>query len=554
MKEKSWVLIGGAAAFIVVAVLLALFPPSFGFDFKVPQPRISSGGGSSNNRPNFKNTADEPEAPVVATASLTEDTALAEELLAKLMGDDAREAELLLNFKDKEALARFKARIGNSSIKFLDALGTTARVSVGSLKDLAKELGKNKDDYAGIASNFLVYVPPSPEETATQRPNGGGAKAFGDTALAFMGVSDNARWGTGVTIAIIDSGVFPHPEFGTRLAYLDVGQGRTGSISTDGSILSEDSHGTQCASLAAGASGVAPQAKILSVRVTDATGISDVFTLAKAIRLVADQRVPIASLSLGSQRNSPILTEAVAYAQERGTLIVAAGGNGQAARLDFPANLSGVLSTGSVDANGVQAYFSNSGDNLAITAPGVGINAAYPGGGYRSFSGTSASTPLVSGAVAALMSQQRLSSQNASNQLLNHTTETGAPGRDPDYGYGTADVLYALNRGNLNYTDPTVSLHHYDPKTEQFSYTIQNKSGHAQDGLIFDSNYNGDRQSVSVPPLPAGGSYVYSRTVARHLFQTTPNLTFSGQLRELSPIPDRNRQNNGRHVIYSQSP
>ena len=106
---------------------------------------------------------------------------------------------------------------------------------------------------------------------------------MGNDSLAFLGVNgEHSQWGRGTTIAILDTGVAADVTFGTgRLRALDVGLGVTPG--TGG----EDGHGTAVAGLAAGLSpdapGVAPAANLLSIRVTDNTGTSDLFTVAQAI-------------------------------------------------------------------------------------------------------------------------------------------------------------------------------------------------------------------------------------------------------------------------------
>src|SRR5204863_541770 len=112
----------------------------------------------------------------------------------------------------------------------------------------------------------------------------------------------------------------------------------------------EDGHGTSVAALAAGsardAPGVSPGANILSIRVTDANGTSDLFTISQAILAAVDAGAKIINISLGGYSTGPVLDSAIAYATKQGALIVAAAGNDQAAQLAWPAADSRVVSVG----------------------------------------------------------------------------------------------------------------------------------------------------------------------------------------------------------------
>ena len=95
-----------------------------------------------------------------------------------------------------------------------------------------------------------------------------------------------------------------------------------------------------------------------------------------------------------------MLAQAVAYASQRGAIVVAAAGNEAYGQLAIPAAYESVVSVGSVDADNRQAYFSNSGAGLDLAAPGVGVVTAWATDKVALVSGTSQSSALVSAAVA----------------------------------------------------------------------------------------------------------------------------------------------------------
>jgi hypothetical protein len=166
-----------------------------------------------------------------------------------------------------------------------------------------------------------------------------------------------------------------------------------------------DGHGTAVASLIGGqheqASGVAPATRILDVRVANSQGQSNSFTLAEGIVQAADAGAQVINISLASYGDAAVVREAVAYAQGKGAVVVAAAGNDQTAnQLAYPAAIESVVSVGGVDANFQQAYFANSGHGLDVTAPAVGIQSAYGPHSIVIGDGTSQATAITSGVVA----------------------------------------------------------------------------------------------------------------------------------------------------------
>lgn len=93
--------------------------------------------------------------------------------------------------------------------------------------------------------------------------------------------------------------------------------------------------------------------------------------------------------------------------------------------------------------------FSNLGSELGMTAPGYGVNAAAPGGGFVRVSGTSASAPLVAGAIAATISDgsgRRLSAADAVAIVMACADDEGPPGFDAEYGTGVLNLGRVMNR------------------------------------------------------------------------------------------------------------
>lgn len=459
---------------------------------------------------------------------------------------DARPQEALLTFKDAETYRRFLDRaqkLGLTVLGQIDAL-RTVRIRYDSLAALENDLLQYGADYADVTANYYVNIPQIPAKAdraaTTQIP-------LRNDTLAFLGAAaDRSTWGRGTTIAILDSGVAPDPTFGSgRVQYLNVG---AGTLPGSGP---EDGHGTAVAALAAGlaadAPGVAPASSILSIRVTGADGQGDLFTVAQGILAAVSAGAPIINLSLGGYQTTAFLDAAIGYAIDHGTAIVAAAGNDQAAQLSWPAADPRVISVGAVDAAGQQVAFSNSGPQLQISAPGYGVQTAWLDGQRVYVDGTSASAPLVAGAIAAVMSQNPgFTAAEAWAVVRQTASDAGAPGADPDYGNGILNLDWAMHAATPNRTDPAVSAHYYDTATGQMEFIVQNRSAQSVSGLGLNVDTNGFTTSYRVPDLAAGASYVVKVAVDPKTLAAAGSLTFTSDLVTPFGLTDANPANNRR--------
>lgn len=328
-------------------------------------------------------------------------TVLAAPTLAALNVPDAMPGEALLTFRTPEALAAFRDRAAALGLEVLgyDVKLRTARVRLRDTAALQRDMVEHAADYTHVGPNYIARIPGLPVPTDTA--NAGGREPFRSQGLEAIGAAGNrSHWGQGVTVAVIDSGIAPHPSLkDTQITHID--------LVNDGSAM--NGHGTAMASLIAGndasIGGVAPAAKLLDIRVADTNGGSNTALLSSAIVKATDLGARVINISLGSSGSSPMLEEAVLYARSRNVVIVAAAGNEQQTALSLPAGLAGVLSVGAVDAHGTQAYFSNSGSGLTLVAPGVGIVSGYSDSKLVIGSGTSQATAITSGVVAALLAR-----------------------------------------------------------------------------------------------------------------------------------------------------
>jgi serine protease AprX len=323
---------------------------------------------------------------------------------------------------------------------------------------------------------------PTPPDVYQQVTGVNNLKAAGDT-------------GKGITVAEIDTGVTSMADTSSRL--VSVAQDPLGlthanciNFAGDGTCTDEYGHGTFIAGLIAGTgassggqyAGVAPNAKILSVKIAGADGSADVSTVIAAIQWVIafknTYNIRVLNLSLGtdgtqSYQLSP-LDFAVEKAWQAGIVTVVSASNlgPGAGTIDKPADDPYVITVGAVDDNGTNTLSDDNvppwsargptaADGLAkpdIVAPGVGlISLAAPGASittqfppamtapYRQGSGTSMSTAVVSGIVADVLSAQPSWTPNRVKYALMSTAVPDA-GNDPTaVGSGLVNGYSALS-------------------------------------------------------------------------------------------------------------
>jgi hypothetical protein len=473
------------------------------------------------------------------------------ELAQLLDRGGAREREAVLVLKDDAALRRLLERAQKAGLTILGQLGPlrAVRVRFDSVNALQRDLIENNGDYDSLTANGLFGVPRPP---ARQDRDNVDQVPFGNDTLAFLGANgDRSSWGRGTTIAILDTGVAADATFGLgRLRALDIGLGTAPGAGAD------DGHGTAIAALAGGLSpdapGVAPSASLISIRVTDTSGTSDLFTIAQGIVTAVDAGAHLINVSLGGYSTGGVLDAAISYATQKGVLIVAAAGNDQAAQLSWPAADSRVVSVGAIDKAEQQVSFSNSGPQLQLTAPGYGVQTAWLDGQRVYVDGTSASAPIVAGAVAAVMSQNpNLSPQQAVDVLARTANDGGAPGADPAFGHGILNLATAFNSGKLSYVDTAVSSHHFDAESGQMQFVVQNRSGRAVSGMSLNVSVGTSTTSHTVPSLAVGETYVAKVPVNEITLKQTGSIAFTTQLTNPAGVVDQVPLNNKRTSVLT---
>ncbi len=290
--------------------------------------------------------------------------------------------------------------------------------------------------------------------------------------------------GAGITVAVLGTGVDPrHPDLtGSVTTGPDFsGSGRTqagpfwGINGTEvAGAIAGHGHDT---GRAAGLLGVAPAARILSIRVSlefnDPLNSDRAIArrlpgaIASGIIYAVDHGARIIDLPLdpgtagltgqgspAAAGGSPAEQAAVAYALRKNVVLVApAGDDGQGPDLtDHPAAYAGVIAAGAIARNGRLAPFSNRHSYVSLTAPGVGLTAAVPPDAYTRISSTSTSSGIVAGVAALVRSRfPHLSAAQVGQALTGGTTAGPTTGSTtggtsaPGTGRGIIDAVKAVS-------------------------------------------------------------------------------------------------------------
>lgn len=278
--------------------------------------------------------------------------------------------------------------------------------------------------------------------------------------------------GEGIIIAIVDTGIyFPHEDLNASWKFVP---GK--DYIDEEPPQDEDGHGTHVAGIAAaltengvGVAGVAPRARLMSVRVLNQIGANvttqnvtvqnpEVFAdTAAAVRWATDHGARVINMSFGPIVNSgpdPGFVAALQYAWSKKAIPVVAAGNDDGEDPGYTNENAIVVVATTKNTSDAKASYSNIAGNAkwAISAPGSGIYSATCCSqdiqdraidGYVTLSGTSMAAPHVSGAAAVLLGMG-LTPQQVVDRLMATAKDLGPTGPDTTYGHGRLDLAKAV--------------------------------------------------------------------------------------------------------------
>lgn len=321
--------------------------------------------------------------------------------------------------------------------------------------------------------------------------------------------------GQGIVVAVLDTGVnYNHNDLnGNMWIHPSYPYHGWNFISNNNNPMDNHGHGTHCAGTVAGngasgsQTGVAPNAKIMALKVLDDSGSGTESGVWDAIQFSVDNGAHVMSLSLGWRHiwspDRATWRNVMNNALAAGLIAsVAAGNEGSGAAPgnvrtpgDVPppwlhpdqtltGGISAVVSVGATDVNDNIASFSSQGPvtwqainpfndypynpglgliRPDVSAPGVDVKSLSHSNtaGYTSMSGTSMATPGVAGVMALLLSKNPNANPEKLAMALELTSvDLGLTGKDNVFGTGRVDAFAAIN--NLNYPGPVYSNHTID--------------------------------------------------------------------------------------------
>jgi type VII secretion-associated serine protease mycosin len=322
---------------------------------------------------------------------------------------------------------------------------------------------------AVAGAGVMLVLPAAGAHAATAQSVPQEARGLDMTQLGQVGAP--AAWrvskGAGVTVGVLDTGA--DGTVPDLTGAVTSGPDYTAGADPAG-YQPPHLHGTYIASLIAGHGsgpgdsegmlGVAPEARILSVRVIldDGEPGLSVFessprfedSVAKGIDYAVNHGVRVINMSLGSPEPIRSVRAAIGYAVSHGVVVVASAGNsgtsgGGYTPYDFPAAFTGVIAVAAVNSSGDRASFSDKNASVVVSAPGVSVVGAGPGGEYIQADGTSPAAAFVSGVVALIRSRYPdLTPALVEQALVTTTTHHPAGGYSPSVGFGEVDASAAL--------------------------------------------------------------------------------------------------------------
>jgi hypothetical protein len=325
--------------------------------------------------------------------------------------------------------------------------------------------------YEGGAVVYLPLIAKSgPASSAAVTPND---PYYGAYQWNMEKINAPQAWGqsdgSGQTIAVLDSGVdLTHPDLVAKLV--------TGYdfVNDDSDPSDDEGHGTHVAGIAAaatnngiGVAGTGWGARIMPIKVLDATGLGFQSDIASGVEWAADQGARILNLSLGGPTPSTAIKDAIDYAHGKGALVVASSGNSfdEGNPVIYPAAYNYVLAVAATDNLDQHASYSSSGSYVDVAAPGGdpsgssdpdpahwiestfwrGYGSGFPVTGYNALAGTSQAAPHVAGLAALILARNStLTNDQVANIIQNTAEDLGSPGRDDLFGYGRINAGAAV--------------------------------------------------------------------------------------------------------------
>lgn len=304
-----------------------------------------------------------------------------------------------------------------------------------------------------------------------------------DWGLLATGIPDAHKHtrGAGIIVAVLDTGAPNHLDLNANLLPAI-------NCSGTGDANDKQGHSTHVAGIigalenGVGVIGVAPDAKILPIKVLDDSGHSGFSQIANGIRAAIAAKVDVINMSLGAPQTPPAdFYTAIKEAYDAGIIIVAAAGNDSGA-VNWPARYDEVIAVSAIDNQGKLANFSSHGDQIDFGAPGVNIYSTYLNNQYAVLNGTSQASPFIAGVCALLLAWTRKNPnlpqiKNSADMLVALGKFTDVNGRltDGQFGLGVPHFANAIPDDVPETTEPIAPVQPFVDSTPTTNNDLNNE-------------------------------------------------------------------------------
>jgi subtilisin family serine protease len=356
-------------------------------------------------------------------------------------------SEVLLEFapgtsaQTRDALARTLQMTQLETQTFALTGRTIERWRIDATRSVRDTLRLVSRNFPGVSSGQanMIYRPAQTAATPTGAPDNAAAQYVVQKLHLLEAHRINS--GDDVLVAVIDSKIdTAHPDLAGVFA------GEYDALGTAGPA---HAHGTAMAGAIAAHSklvGVAPKVKLLAVRTFSGSGEaaqSTTFNILKGLDWAAGKNARIVNMSFAGPPDS-LLEEMLSKASARGMILIAAVGNaGPKSPPLYPAADAHVIGVTATDADDKLMPQANRGRQVAVAAPGVGILAAAPDGGYQITSGTSVAAAHATGVAALLLAAKpNLTPAQVRADLIRSARRI--PGKRNEVGAGVVDALAVI--------------------------------------------------------------------------------------------------------------
>ncbi|MGE8204651.1 S8 family serine peptidase [Heyndrickxia sp. NPDC080065] len=230
-------------------------------------------------------------------------------------------------------------------------------------------------------------------------------------------------------IAVVDSGVDNTLTDLKDSVRMDIGKN---FVDKSASPMDDNGHGTHVSGIIAAAAdngysmeGINQHAKIMPVKVLDASGSGDTEQIAYGIKYAVDHGAKVINLSLGG-KYSRVLEYVLQYAASKNVVVVAATGNDGQLGISYPGSSKYVISVGATNTLDIVSDYSNYGKEIDLVAPGTNIPSLVPDGNVTYMSGTSMATPHVAAVAGLLLSKNPKLKVSDIRNILHQTADNVA--------------------------------------------------------------------------------------------------------------------------------